>query len=248
MPNYPKSFTIPNALGLVVGLVIFCGAIPVQGQMDFERDPINYQKTPAHDPVTRLQNQLDEDSVQLEFDEEHGYLKSLLKQLEIPTSSQVLVYSQTSFQLRRITRRRPRALYFNDESYVGWVQGGDVLEIMTTDPKQGPMFYTLSQEKSERPKLVRDRGQCMICHASSRTQDVPGGLMRSMFVNSSGQPQYGAGTFNIDHKSPFDKRWGGWYVSGTHGTMRHMGNVFSKSRLEPEEIDREDGANVTDLS
>lgn len=233
---------------MLLGGVLCSYSFAAWGQMDFERDPINYQKTPARDSVTRLQSQLDADKVQLNFDERHGYLKSVLEQLEISSSSQVLVFSQTSFQLRRISRRRPRALYFNDESYVGWVQGGDVLEIMTTDPKQGAMFYTLSQEKTERPQLIRDRGQCIICHASSRTQGVPGGLVRSMFVNSAGQPQYGAGTFNIDHKSPFEKRWGGWYVTGTHGKMRHMGNVFSKSRLDPEDIDREAGANVTDLS
>ena len=30
--------------------------------------------------------------------------------------------------------------------------------------------------------------------------------------------------------------------------MRHMGNVVSRDRHDPENIDREDGANVTDLS
>lgn len=249
MPCFLEFLAMPTFRRMVMmTLFLSSSSLTAWGQMDFEREPINYQKTPAHDPVTELQSQLDADKAKLEFDEKHGYLKSVLDELGISPASQVLVYSQTSFQLRRITRHRPRALYFNDESYVGWVQGGDVLEIMTTDPKQGAMFYTLSQEPDENPRLVRDQGQCVICHASSRTQGVPGGLVRSVFVNSSGQPQYGAGTFSIDHTSPFENRWGGWYVTGTHGKMRHMGNVFSKSRLDPEKIDREEGANVTDLS
>lgn len=238
----------PGQVQAIVPALFLMFTTTAMAQTDFEREPILYGKTPAQDAVTDLQSRLDAGKMGLEFDDEQGYLKSVLEVLDISSSSQVLVYSQTSFQLRRISPRQPRALYFNDESYVGWVQGGDVLEIMTTDPQQGQIFYTLSQEKAERPEFVRDQGQCIICHASSRTQGVPGGLVRSMFVSSSGRPQYGSGTFNIDHTSPFEYRWGGWYVTGTHGKMRHMGNVFSKSQHDPEDIDREAGANVTNLS
>ncbi len=56
-----------------------------------------------------------------------------------------------------------------------------------------------------------------------------------------------SGTFNTDHTSPFSRRWGGWYVTGQHGSMRHMGNVIANKRA-PEELDREAGANVTDLN
>ncbi|WP_233216497.1 hypothetical protein [Blastopirellula marina] len=217
-------------------------------QLDFEREPINYGQAEQHDPVAKLQQQLDDGKIELEHSSDHGYLTSVLEKLNISPESQVLVYSKTSFQLSRITPRRPRALYFNDTSYVGWVQGGDVLEIMTTDPNLGEVFYTLSQEPEGPPKFLQDRGQCLACHASSRTHGVPGGLVRSTFVNPAGQPHYGSGTFTTDHSSPFTERWGGWYVTGTHGDMRHMGNVISKDRQLPEKIDREDGANVTDLS
>ncbi len=249
MPPFIASATPLNVCRVIVVSLLLGGlSDSASAQMDFEREPINYGKTPTHDAVVKLQSLLDSGKGELNFDEEHGYLKSVLQSLGIKPSSQVLVHSKTSFQLRRISPRHPRALYFNDESYVGWVQGGDVIEVMTTDPQQGEVFYTLSQEKSERPQFVRDRGQCIICHASSRTQAVPGGLVRSMFVDASGQPKYGSGTFNSDHHSPLENRWGGWYVTGTHGKMRHMGNVVSQSRLDSEEIDREAGANVTDLS
>jgi hypothetical protein len=67
-------------------------------------------------------------------------------------------------------------------------------------------------------------------------------------VDASGQPQLGSGTFTIDHRSPFPERWGGWYVTGTHGKMRHMGNVIAHDGQETESLDREAGANVVDLA
>jgi hypothetical protein len=248
MPGRPTFARRLRVLAVIVAG--FCLAAPSReavAQIDFEREPINYGKAPFDDPVAALQNQLDAGTITLPYDEEHGYLKAVLALLDIEPSSQVLVKSKTSFQLRRISPRRPRALYFNDESYVGWVQDGDVIEFMTTDPQQGEVFYTLSQDASERPQFLRDRGQCLTCHTSSRTQGVPGGLVRSLFIDAGGQPQLGSGTFNIDHTSPFEERWGGWYVTGTHGAMRHMGNVVSQ-RNDRDNIDREAGANVTDLS
>ncbi|MEW4564601.1 hypothetical protein AB1K70_18820 [Bremerella sp. JC770] len=218
------------------------------GQEPYDQQPINYSQKSTDNPIARLQQQLDQGQQSLDFDEEHGFLKALLKSLDISPESQVLVYSKSSFQLQQISPRRPRALYFNDDSYVGWVQRGDVLEIMTTDPVRGEVFYTLEQQPEGKPQFVRDQGQCTVCHSSSRTQRVPGGLVRSMYVMSSGMPNYGSGTFNTDQTSPLSERWGGWYVTGTHGDMRHMGNVYAKDRHKPEELDREAGANVTDLS
>jgi len=220
----------------------------VEAQIEFEREPIGYTDATPHDPVARLQERLNQGEITLQFDNERGYLESVLEQLKISTASQVLVYSKTSFQLRKIMPEKPRALYFNDDVYIGWVQGGDVLEVMAMDPNLGAVFYVLHQDQEEMPRFIRDQGQCLTCHASSRTQGVPGGLVRSAFVAADGQPHFGAGTFTIDHTSPFDQRWGGYYVSGTHGQMRHMGNAISPNRQEPEAIDREAGANVTDLS
>jgi hypothetical protein len=232
-----------------LGAVLFLGHSAIAlAQTDFERAPIHYGDASTNNPVAALQSQLDTGEIQLTYEKQQGYLPAVLEFLDIGPSSQVLVNSKTSFQLRRISPRHPRALYFNDKTYIGWVQDGDVLEVMTTDPQQGAMFYTLSQDIDEPPEFVRDQGQCIICHASSRTQGVPGGLVRSVFVSAAGQPHFGSGTFNIDHRSPFKKRWGGWYVSGTHGAMRHMGNVVSENKRKPEQLDREAGANVTDLS
>jgi hypothetical protein len=216
--------------------------------MDFERPPVSYYDRPLCDPIAQLQAKIDAGKASLAFDDERGYLTAVLAALQINPSSQMLVFSKTSFQLTRITPQRPRAVYFNDETYIGWVQNGDVLEISTVDPELGAVFYTLDQQPADRPRFVRDKGQCLSCHASSRTQGVPGHLVRSVYTSPSGQPHFGSGTFTTDHRSPFEERWGGWYVTGQHGRMRHMGNVLSRDRDKPESLDREQGANVSDLS
>lgn len=235
-------------ISTVASLLIILTATSSGGaQESYEEEPINYSQPSQNNPIAKLQREIDGGQRHLTYDEEHGYLQSVLDALSISEESQVLVFSKTSFQLHAISPRRPRALYYDDKSYIGWVQSGDVLEIMTTDPERGEVFYTLRQEPEEKPQFVRDKGQCTVCHASSRTQRVPGGLVRSAFVNAGGMPHYGAGTFNTDQSSPLSERWGGWYVTGKHGAMRHMGNCIARDRDKPENIDREAGANVTDL-
>ncbi|WP_345325106.1 hypothetical protein [Novipirellula rosea] len=222
-----------------------CGATASAQRDSFEGPPINYMTAATNDPVSKLAAKVETGEVCLSYDRQHGYLKSVLEALDVPISSQTLVFSKTSLQLRRISPHRPRALYFNDDVYVGWCQRGDVIEFAATDAKQGAMFYTLSQSEDAAPKFVRDRGQCLTCHASSRTQNVPGYLVRSVFADSGGQPILGSGTYNTDQTSPFEERWGGWYVTGTHGEMRHMGNITYEE--DDTDGDREAGANRESL-
>ncbi len=216
-------------------------------QLDFEAAPINYESAPVANRVAELEERVASGEVTLNYDDDYGYLPSLLKYLDIPVSSQMLVFSKTSFQQQRISPRRPRALYFNDDVYIGWVQRGDIVEISTADRELGAIFYTVSQEKSETPRFVRDRGQCLTCHASSRTAAIPGHFVRSVYADREGEPLLGLGTFTTDHRSPLEERWGGWYVSGTHGRQRHMGNVVMEDSDDPKALDREAGANITDL-
>lgn len=220
----------------------------LRAQAYFEEKPILYGQAPVNDRVARLARQLESGEVKLRHRPRRGYLESLLEALEISPTSQVLVFSKTSFQLRRISPRTPRALYFNDDTYVGYVQGGEVLEISTQDPRQGAIFYTLDQRGMGLPRLSRQNYECTSCHASSMTRGVPGHVVRSVYTAPDGQPILRAGTFVTDDASPFEERWGGWYVTGTHGRARHLGNIFSPSRDEPYELDREKGANLVDLS
>jgi hypothetical protein len=212
----------------------------------YARAPIDYMNTEVHDPVAQLARKIEAGETTLSYDTKFGYLKSVLKALDVPISSQTLVFSKTSLQLRRISPSRPRSLYFNDDVYVGYCQQGDVLEFAATDAKQGATFYTLEQSATGTPVFVRDKGVCLSCHASSRTQNVPGYLVRSVFADAAGRPKLGSGTFTTDQTSDFRDRWGGWYVTGTHGSMRHMGNTIGKG--DEHAFDREPGANEDDLT
>lgn len=234
---------------LAAVLFLFClPSASVVAQLPFDDEPINYSTATSHDPIAQLQDAIDSDKFELRFDAQKGYLPAVLEALEISPSTQMLVFSKTSFQARRINPKHPRALYFRDNAYVGWVQQGDVVEVASVDPKLGPIFYTLDQQRVDHPRFVRDKGQCMTCHASSRTKGVPGLLVRSVFPDRGGYPILGSGTFNIDHTSPLKHRWGGWYVTGNHGDQRHMGNEVVVDKSQPELLDTPLGSNVTDLS
>lgn len=185
---------------------------------------IGYRHAVSQDVIARLQRRINSGEVKLEYSEKNGYLESVLKLLDVPASSQGLVFSKTSFQLHRIMPSSPRAIYFNDELYVGWVRGGDVLELAAMDPKLGGVFYMLDQEKAARPRFQRN-DECLQCHVTNSTRNVPGFLVRSVYPDARGYPIAPLGSFITSHGSPLKDRWGGWYVSGTHGGERHLGNM-----------------------
>ncbi|MED5400227.1 MAG: hypothetical protein VX669_07535, partial [Planctomycetota bacterium] len=139
--------------------------IVAQTTKDFELAPIDYHNQSTTNRISNLQRLIDLDKSRLSWSDRHGYLPALLKALDIPISSQVLVFSKTSVQVRHISPRRPRAIYFNDDTYVAWVQQGDMLEIIAMDPQLGGVFYTLPQSPAKQPQFRRDRGQCLLCHA-----------------------------------------------------------------------------------
>jgi len=222
--------------------------VTVNAQDDFEDAPIHYSESQPENRVSRLQQQLDSNSIKFEYDDSKGYLNSVLKALEIPVESQGLVFSKTSLQLRRISPRTPRAVYFNDDTYIGYCQSGDVIEISTVDPQLGTVFYTLDQRSADTaPKFERRSDNCLVCHASSRTEGVPGHLVRSLYVESSGHPVLSAGSKNVNHTTPLEDRWGGWYVTGEHGKQKHLGNLIVGDDHRASEVDNTAGLNVTSL-
>ncbi len=217
-----------------------------QQQDDFDHPAIQYLKNAPTDPVSRLQRQLDAGQLHLTYNVHNGYLNSVLAHLKIPVSSQMLVFSKTSFQRELITPHAPRALYFNESTYIGWVQDGAVVEIATQDPQLGAVFYTLDQRTSDHPRFQRQTYECLQCHSGGMTSGVPGYMMRSVYTHIDGQPEFRAGTYLTTDQSPLTERWGGWYVTGKHGAMRHMGNVFAQGD-ENVILDRDKGANRTSL-
>jgi hypothetical protein len=232
----------------VTAIVCLVAALAPRGwTQEYEQDPIRYSKAEPKNRVSELIERLRSGKTQLAYEPHFGFLRSLLKELNIPVSSQMLVFSKTSLQRHRISPQTPRALYFRDDAYVGFCQQGDVLEVSAADPQLGAVFYTVDQIKSESPRIVRQGDNCLICHGSSQTKEVPGYLVRSLLVDTSGMPILAAGSHRIDHTSPLEMRWGGWYVTGTHGSQKHLGNLVVRGRSEPENVDNSAGMNLIRL-
>lgn len=214
---------------------------------EFERPPIRYSASTPNNRVSQLQAQLENGKATLEYEPRFGYLRGVLKALGVPVESQALVYSKTSLQVQRISPETPRAIYFNDDVYLGFVQNGDVLEVSVADPELGAVFYTMEQRRNKPPVFERQTENCLICHGSSRTENVPGHLVRSLFVNAGGQPLLSAGSLTVDHTTPFAERWGGWYVTGRHGKQQHRGNLVIQGRDVPKPLDNSAGQNQVTL-
>ncbi|MBS0264971.1 MAG: hypothetical protein JSS02_23765 [Planctomycetes bacterium] len=214
---------------------------------EFEREPIEYSKRAPNNRATALNVRLLSGEVVLKYEPHFGYLRSFLEAMDVPQSSQTLVFSKTSLQRHKISPSAPRSLYFNDDTYIGFCQDGEVLEVSTTDNELGTVFYTLPQEPDGVPQLTRHTDNCLICHASSATKSVPGHVVRSVYSDSAGFPILSAGTYRTDQTSPLPQRWGGWYVTGTHGDQKHLGNLVFKGKVEPDKVDNSAGLNVTDL-
>lgn len=231
----------------VIGLIVGLGTVAAFASDRFEEAPILYSETEADNAISRLQDAIDSGEATLEYEGDTGYLKSVLDALDIAPASQVLVFSKTSFQVRYIAPESPRALYFNDDVYLGSVLDGDVLELSVADAELGAVFYTLSQRKSEKPRFVRQSHNCLQCHASTLTRGVPGHVVRSVFTDDAGYPVLRAGTHVTTQDGKFEERWGGWYVTGTHGAARHMGNAFAVESDNDVALDRDAGANWTSL-
>ena len=232
----------------LLAIVHLAIASDLRADDDFEWPPISYSTSTPENCISRLQDRLDRDELQLEHHETFGYLPAVLKALEVPIASQMFVFSKTSLQVRYITPRTPRAIYFNDDVYVGYCQRGDVLEISAVDPQLGTAFYTLDQRSEVKPKFERRVDNCLVCHSSYRTEAVPGHLIRSLFIDAGGQPIFSARSRSVDHTTPMDQRWGGWYVTGTHGSQKHIGNLILKTRNVPEPVDNTAGHNVSELN
>ncbi len=215
--------------------------------MPIDEDTIGYTKGVPDSAISQLQKKIDNGTAKLEWDEKLGYLPSVLKELDVPISSQMLVFSKTSLQRERISPENPRAIYFNDDVYIGWIPGAPLMEISVADAKMGGVFYTIEQKKLERPKFQRT-DQCLECHASTKSMGVPGHLIRSFATDEDGVVDLASGTSQVNHRTPFEERWGGWYVSGMHGEQRHRGNLVGKAAFEKQEKEPNHAGNIEDLS
>lgn len=178
--------------------------------------------------VEEYQRQLDAGTAKLAYAESgHGYLPDLLRVLHIPRASQLLVFSASSLQFDRINQKTPRALYYQDDVSVGSVQDGRLIEIMTADKDSGLAFYTLDVTKADKPRFIRRTTECITCHGYA-SHWAPGMMVANFDTGPNGQLLYldPSHPFRLtDDRTPFEDRYGGWYVTGNTGTMQHRGNV-----------------------
>jgi hypothetical protein len=212
---------------VTIGLSLLSAAVLIGQRPD---DPvarkhpaIQYDTRPTTDPVAELNRRIAGGTAGLTFEPGVGYLRSVLDALHVPVESQMLVYSESSLQSEHITKATPRALYFNDSVAVGWVKGGDVVEVSAVDPQQGVIFYTLKQAPAPKPRFTTSR-RCLECHEAAMSHGVPGLVIMSMLPMTDDPNEYAVG-WPVDQRTPIEDRWGGWYVTGTTAPGRHLGNV-----------------------
>lgn len=202
-----------------------------QAAQDYEEPPIRYSATMPQDAITRLQVRLATGEVAL-AGRELVMLRTVLKELGVSVESQTLVFSRTSLQRDRIRPDQPRALYFSDSVYVGWVPGG-IIEVAAIDAQLGPVFYTIDfhGERRGSPKIERE-SDCLRCHGGEFVRDIPALFARSLFIDANGDPLLRFGSQLVDDETPFEQRWGGWYVTGYHGPVAHRGNALAREQGE----------------
>jgi len=216
---------------LLLAAGIFAGAVAVLAAMGGaslaspDHPAIEYATRPPNDAVAQLNRKIQDGQVQLKFEGVQGYLRSVLDALDIPIESQMVVFSKTSLEMHLISPRNPRTIFFNDRVAIGWVPHEPFVEVIADDPRQGVIFYTLDQTLAQRPAFVR-HDECLVCHESYSTLGVPGMQIRSVFTAPDGRQMRQFGDYTSDHRSPFEERWGGWYVTGKQVPVHHLGNAM----------------------
>jgi hypothetical protein len=199
----------------------------------YEHKAIQYFETPTDDTVRSLDDRIDQGKDKLDFEPGGlSYLSSLLKHLGINVDSQVLVFSQDSFQATLISPQRPRAVYFNDEMAVGFVPHGEVMEVSALDPKQGVVFYTLNMARAAKPTFAR-REVCLQCHQGGQTLGVPGLVVSSQYIPAGVPAEHVRGGFVTDDRTRLEDRWGGWYISGSLVNQKHRGVPIGSDTSNP---------------
>jgi len=212
---------IPFVLSLLLRAVAF-------SLEPYEEAPIHYWERPATDPVAHLRKDLRDGTFTLPESSGPRALEAVLEYLDVPIESQVLVFSKTSAQNSHISPATPRAIYYSDDIYVGWVQGGGI-EILSYDRHLGAVcwFLDLTGSRPQDPSFLSRPQSCMNCHVRSSTGGVPGGVVRSVAPSLTGLPYFEAGTHTVTQETPIRHRWGGWYVTGDAGAFSHQGNALA---------------------
>ena len=190
-------------------------------------DPaIRYSTAPLNNAVLEANKRIQDGSIRLTFEGRSGFLRSALEALQIPVDSQLLVFSRASLQGKLINEQNPRALFFNDRVALGWVRGGEIIEVAAHDETAGVVYYTLQQrDDATGPPLFKRAFECLGCHVAGDTLGVPGLLMFS--TTRPDRSQEFSLPRSVDQSDSLSRRFGGWFVTGSSGSAQHMGNAVA---------------------
>jgi hypothetical protein len=217
-----------HVVTLTLSLVFEATFLQGQAFNDFSLAPHNYGSVEKTDQMSQLIKRSGQG--QFDFGTEDGLplLKKILAALDVPESSQILVFSRTSLQKELIGPDNPRAMYFNEDTHVAWMPEGKV-EIISFDPHVGGIFFIEEADrKPDLPIRFTSQGGCFGCHGGAATNYLPGPLARSTYTSSAGQ-RLGQvrGHNRMGHQVPFPDRWGGYFVTGAPASLGHLGNAFA---------------------
>ena len=230
-------------LPALTGILLAASASAEPSYRNFDEPPHNYHTAQLKDRFTKLKSDLESGHIPLDRSSEKAFVISLLKALDIPATSQMLVFSTTSLQLRFITPRNPRAIFFNDGLYLGYIPGAKI-EILSMDPELGAIFYMFDIPADSRPIAVERSEKCVNCHTREDTGFVPGIVIKSVIPGPTGGSLKTFRKEQTGHSIPFTERFGGWYVTGDRGIASEWGNVIgryagediSKSVIKPGQL------------
>lgn len=195
---------------------------------DFDQSPHDYWKQTPKDRFSRWMTNVQSGRVELDYSGEKAFVASVLKSLDIPASSQMLVFSTTSLQLSLISPLSPRALFFNEDVYLGHVVGGKI-EVVSVDPDLGGVFYIFDIPRNGQPPRPERATRCMNCHAREDTGYVPGLVVKSVIPGVRGGSLESFRQEQSGHGVPLSQRFGGWYLTGTGGFTNHLANFYGLS-------------------
>src|SRR5690242_20841486 len=184
-----------NRLLVLAAVFLLARAIgSAQEQESYEQSPLNYSQATPNDGISALQEKICSGKLTGETSVRE-VVRALLHELHIPIESQVLVFSKTSLQRQRIGPASPRALFFTDNTYLGWVPSG-LVEITTVDPVLGPIFYAFdpSAYRTNSTQALARSSDCLRCHGGTFVRGIPGVFVRSVYPDAEGEPMLQLGT------------------------------------------------------
>jgi hypothetical protein len=213
---------------LVISALLLAAGAAQAKEPAFDQPPHDYWQRSLTDRFTRLKREIEAGRVTLDSGgDEKAFLLSLLKALDVPATSQMLLFSTTSLQLRLITPSNPRALFFNEDVYVGYIPRGRI-EIVSVDPALGGIYYIFDIPRGAEPLHAERSNRCMNCHAAEDTANVPGLVIKSVIPGIRGGSLDSYRHSETGHGVPLKERFGGWYLTGAENFAPHLGNAIGQ--------------------